>query len=187
MEEQNCGQKNPQKSSISHTHTHTHTHQQLSALSFSLGARHKRVEWQTCRADGPPPQRGKMHSSVLILKQQPLPFACSLSLFSFLPLSLPTISFHPDSYSTSGFSNKPPQISPPCTTLTYMEHHTHLCLLLISLISRVSLVWFCSFRRYNSTSALNHSPIIDGLPDIYSVIFTLSSIFSHPSFCLINI
>lgn len=71
-----------------HAHAHTYTHKQLSALYLSLGARHKRVEWQTRRADGPPPQRGENALSRTDLKTTTFPH-CLLDFFP-PPLSSPT-------------------------------------------------------------------------------------------------
>lgn len=74
--------------SSTRAHTHTYTHKQLSALYLSLGARHKRVEWQTWRADGPPPQRGENALSRTDLKTTTFPL-CLLDFFS-PSLSSPT-------------------------------------------------------------------------------------------------
>lgn len=74
--------------SSTRAHTHTYTHKQLSALYLSLRARHKRVEWQTWRADGPPPQRGENALSRTDLKTTTFPL-CLLDFFS-PSLSSPT-------------------------------------------------------------------------------------------------
>lgn len=89
------------------TSTPTPTNDSAPFTSYlSLLAGHKRVEWQTWRADGTPPQRGEAHSSALILKQQPppslaLPFLLlSSSIHALLstplwPLSTSTLMSHP--------------------------------------------------------------------------------------------
>lgn len=83
--------------SSTRAHTHTYTHKQLSALYLSLRARHKRVEWQTWRADGPPPQRGENALSRTDLKTTTFPL-CLLDFFpprSPHPLATSFLSSHP--------------------------------------------------------------------------------------------
>lgn len=72
-------------STRAHTHTHTPTN---NSVPFTSPSERGINEWSDRHGEpmGPLPREGKTHSAVLILKQQPSPFACSI----FFPLALLT-------------------------------------------------------------------------------------------------
>lgn len=83
-------------STRAHSHIHTHTN---NSVPFTSPSERGINEWSDRHGEpmGPLPREGKTHSAVLILKQQPSPFACSIfpPPRSPHPLATSFLSSHP--------------------------------------------------------------------------------------------